>query len=270
MKKKKQKFIFRGSNKYHHSKTQSGILYIFEKIIRSHPLLYFIFRSLIRFTNIIEQDFDGVKLITFKKKINIMDVGASDGIASKFFIKHLNVNKILCYEPNRHYVNTLRSLKIKKLIIKPYALGSKNMQKTIFYPSYRFFNRNLKLITYTHYDINFLKQQILLDFKYKKKISIVKKKILIKKIKNEKNKIDLIKIDTNGFELSVINGLKKIIRKDRPALILESNQDIKKIHKTLSKIKYESYYFSSNEKKLKIVKKKYPLNVYFLQKKHLI
>jgi len=269
MKKKKKKFIFRSSNQEYHSKTQSGILYIFEKVIRSHPLLYYIFRSLIRFTNIFEEDFDGIKLIKFKKKINIMDVGASDGIASKFFIKHLYVNKILCYEPNKHYIDTLRSLKIKNLIIKPYALGSKNMQKNIFYPSYRFFNRNLKLITYTHYDINFLKQQILLDFKYRKKISIVKKKILIKKIKNEKYKIDLIKIDTNGFELSVINGLKEIIKRDRPALILESNQDIKKIHKILNKIKYRSYYFSLNEKKLKIVRKKYPLNAYFLQKKHL-
>ena len=50
------------------SKTQSGISYFFEKIIRSHPLLYFVSRSLIRFTNIFEEDFEGVKLIFNEKK----------------------------------------------------------------------------------------------------------------------------------------------------------------------------------------------------------
>ena len=46
----------------------SGIFKIVEKIIRSHPLVYFISRCLIRFTNIFEDDANGVKLLNFKKK----------------------------------------------------------------------------------------------------------------------------------------------------------------------------------------------------------
>ena len=61
----------------------------------------------------------------------------------------------------------------------------------------------------------------------------------------------------------------QIIRKDRAAMIVESNQDIKKIDKILKKLSYKSYYFSANKKKLKLVNKKYPLNTFFLQKKHL-
>ena len=252
------------------SKTQSGISYFFEKIIRSHPLLYFVSRSLIRFTNIFEEDFEGVKLLNFNNKINIIDVGASDGIASKFLSRNLNTRSIICYEPNNYYINILRKLKIKNLIIKPFAIGNTNTLKTIFFPRYKFFSKNLDLITYAHYDRELLKQQISLDFKFRKNISIVKKIISIKKIKKNNKKIDLIKIDTNGFELQVIKGLIKIINKDGPAVIVESNQDIKIIERILKKFSYKSYYFLPNKKKLKLINKKYPLNTFFLQKKHLM
>ena len=86
------------------SKTNSGVLSFIEKIVRSHPLVYITFRYLIKFTNIFEEDAFGLKKINFKNKINIIDVGASDGIASKFFINNLNVNKIICYEPNESYI----------------------------------------------------------------------------------------------------------------------------------------------------------------------
>ena len=50
------------------SSTNVGILNLFEKIIRSHPLIYIFCRSLIRYSNIFEKDFDGLKLLNFKKK----------------------------------------------------------------------------------------------------------------------------------------------------------------------------------------------------------
>ena len=262
-------YIYRNQSLEYHSKTQSGILYFFEKIIRSHPLLYFISRSLIRFTNIFEEDFVGVKLLNFKGNINIFDIGASDGIASKFFSKNLNIQSIICFEPNNYYIKILKKLNVKNLIIKPFAIGNKNSLKTIYFPRYKFLFKNLDLITYTHYDKKFLEQQIFFDFKFKKNISIAKTKIKIKKIKKVNKKIDLIKIDTNGFELPIIKGLIQTIRRDRSAIIVESNQDIKKIDKILKKFSYKSYAFLPNKKKFKLVNKKYPLNTFFLQKKHL-
>ena len=269
MNKLNKKHIYRSLSKYHHSKTQSGFLYLFEKIIRSHPLLYYFFRALVRFTNIFEEDFNGIKLIKFRNKTNIIDVGASDGIASKFFYKNLNTNNIICFEPDINYIQILKKLNLKGITIKPYAIGDKNSSKSIFFPRYKFFNRELNLITYTHYDKDFLKQQIKLDFKFRKNITIVQKKIFIKKITKFKIKIDLIKIDTNGFELQVLKGLIKIINKNKPAIILESNQDIKKIEKILRKLSYRSYYFSTSKNELEKVKNKYPLNTFFLQKKHI-
>tara|TARA_B100000963_G_scaffold46918_1_gene35227 strand:+ start:51 stop:863 length:813 start_codon:yes stop_codon:yes gene_type:complete len=268
MKKLRKKQVYRNLNKYHHSKTQSGFLYLLERIIRSHPLLYYFLRTLVRFTNIFEEDFNGIKLIKFRNNINIMDVGASDGIASKFFYKNLNTNNIICFEPDINYVQILKKLNLKGIAIKPYAIGDKNSFKNIYFPSYRFFNKKLNLITYTHYDKDFLEQQIKLDFKFQKNITIVQKKIFIKKIVKLKKRIDLIKIDTNGFELQVLKGLIKVVAKNKPAIVLETNQDIRKIEKILRNLSYKSYYFSSAKNELKKIKKKYPLNTFFLQKKH--
>ena len=153
------------------SRVSSKILFsFFEKIIRSHPLIYFVARSLIRFTNIYEQDWDGVKLLNLKEKVNIIDVGASDGIASKFLDRNLNIESVICFEPNKNYVNNLKKIKIKNMIVKPFAIGSKNSYKTIFFPRYKFFSKHLDLITYTYYDKKILLKQLSLDFKFRKNI----------------------------------------------------------------------------------------------------
>ena len=149
------------------SKTaSSGVLKHLERIIRSHPLVYYLFRYLIRFTNIFEDDAHGVSYLRFDKKINIIDVGASDGIASKFFINKLNVANILCFEPNIPYVKILKKINYKSMKVYNYGIGEKKEQYKVFYPRYKFFKRNFDLVTY----ISIIKttKQINLDFKFKK------------------------------------------------------------------------------------------------------
>jgi len=250
------------------SKTNEGILSILERIIRAHPLIYIIFRVLIRFTNIFEKDFDGVKLLYFDQKVNILDIGASDGIAAKFFNNNLNTGTIFCFEPNKHYVNILKKIKIKNVIIKPFAIGNQNSYMTIFFPRYKFYNKFFDIITYTHYDIK-LMNHFLLDFKFRKNISVIRDKLLIKKIDKFKKNIHLIKIDTNGFELSVIKSLIRTIKKDKPALIIEDNKDADIISKLLKKYSYKGYYYSIESKNFTKKKTKYSLNKYYLQNNHL-
>ncbi len=251
------------------SKTQNGLLYSIEKIIRYHPLLYLIARSLIRFTNIFEIDFEGIKLVNLKKNMTILDIGASDGIASKFFLNNLSVKRIYCFEPDKTFVKILRNLKLKKLIIRPYGIGIKNFKSNIFMPQYKFFKKKYDLTTYSFFNKYYLNKQINIDFKFKKNISIIKKMINIKKINKMNSNIDLIKIDTNGYEYNVVKGLKKLINRSKPIIILETNQDILKIKKFLKKKSYNDYYYDFKEKKLKRVNRKYPLNTFFLQRNHL-
>ena len=47
----------------------TGPIQIIEKIIRSHPLVYYIIRSIIRFTNIFEEDVQGVIYLNLGKKL---------------------------------------------------------------------------------------------------------------------------------------------------------------------------------------------------------
>ena len=84
-----------------------------------------------------------------------------------------------------------------------------------------------------------------------------------------KHKISLVKIDVNGHEYSVVQGLLNIIKKDKPAMIIETDKNIKKIEILLKKFNYKKYLFDSNQNKFIKIKNNYPLNTFFLQKEHL-
>ena len=251
------------------SKTNSGFLEHIEKFVRTHPLLYFVIRYFIRYTVIFEEDAKGVNFINLPESVNVIDIGASDGIATKFFCRNLNVKNIICYEPNQFYIKILRNLKIKNLEVRPYAVGDKNISKKIYFPRYRFFGKNLDLTPYTYYDKKTLHAQLKLDFKYRENIQIIEKKLHIKKVKKIELKIDLIKIDVNDNGLSVINAFLGIIKRDKPALLVETDSDILKIDKKLKTFGYDKYYFSNSSMKFLKIKKEFPLNTYFMQKKHL-
>ena len=251
------------------SVTNSGILYILEKIIRSHPLIYFLIRKIIRFTDIFEEDAKGVKILNLPKRLNIFDIGASDGIASKFFLNNLNVNKIYCFEPDKNYIKILKNLNKKKVILKPFALGDKNQNIFVYYPEYRIFGKKFKLVTLCYYNKLELKKQLLLDFKFRDNLFIVKEKLKIKKLKTKNLKVDLIKIDVNGYEYNVVKELIHIIKKNKPALLIETNKDTYKIRNILKKYAYNQYIYLNKRKVFKRSKSRSILNAYFLQDKHL-
>lgn len=247
------------------------MLSVLERIVRLHPLIYLFFRSIVRFTNIFEKDFVGIKKLNFNKRVNIIDVGASDGIATKFFYNNLNTGTIFCVEPHPSYIKILKKIKNRNIVVKPFAIGEKISEQIIFFPTYKFLNKSFDIITYTFYSKESIRHYIK-DFFFKKNILITKQKLHIKKIGKINKKIDLIKVDTNGFEFPILRGLINIIKKDKPVLIIEENKgNKKKINKLLSKFSYTPYYYSVDKKKF-IHYKNYndALNIFYLQKKHLI
>ena len=212
-----------------------------ENIIRRHPLVYFFARSIVRYTNIFEEDANGIKYLNFKNPLNIIDVGASDGIATNFY-KNLKVNKVICYEPNKSYVNILKTLNRKKIIVKPYAIGDKRTTKVIYFPRYNFLSKKLDLIPYTYYDKKKLIKQVNLDFNFRKNIKIVKDKLKIKGAGKINSDIDLIKIDVNDNGLSVLKELSNVIKKCKPTSI-ETDSEIKKLKNILKNIDMENTIF---------------------------
>ena len=202
--------------------TQNTIILIYiEKLIRFIPHIYLIFRSLVRHTNYFENDFFYLKKIFRDRKINIIDVGASDGISAQFFIKNLNPKYIFCYEPQKIFFKKLVNLKKKHKMLKifNYGLGEKNTITNIFFPYIKFFQKKYFLLTYSFPIKKELEKQINLDFFIKPKIT--KSHIIVKKFKIPKDKIDLIK-------------------RDKPVLIIENN-NIGKIYRILKIYKYKKY-----------------------------
>ena len=78
-----------------------------------------------------------------------------------------------------------------------------------------------------------------LDFMIKPKIQ--KSSIKVKKFKLFKERIDLIKIDTNGSEVGIVKTLLPLVKRDKPTFIIENN-NIGEIYKILKKYKYKKYY----------------------------
>ena len=220
--------------------TNTGFFGFLETCIRLIPIIYISVRHLIRFTNYFEEDFYYLKKIFKDKKINIIDVGASDGISAQFFLRNLNCNKIFCFEPQKVFFKKLLKLKkrFKNIIPYNYGLGSRDTHMKIFYPYVNFFGKKIFLLTYSFPKKKELLEQINLDFLIKPNIQ--KSEIIIKKYKKINNQINLIKIDTNGSEVEIVETLLPLIKRDKPVLIIENN-NIKKINNKLKKYKYKKY-----------------------------
>tara|TARA_E500000178_G_scaffold102703_1_gene102289 strand:+ start:1084 stop:1788 length:705 start_codon:yes stop_codon:yes gene_type:complete len=154
------------------------------------------------------------KLLNNDKKV-IFDVGGHNGESVLFFNRNFNLLKIYTFEPLE--TNFLK-LKIntkkieKKISYFNFALGEKKEKKIIKEMS--------ETSSSTLNDINenskyFKKKKFFLGVKAKNKMFVEKKVFvdkgmnIIKKFKIDK--IDLLKIDTEGYELNVIKGFGKSI-----------------------------------------------------------
>lgn len=230
------------------SKTQTGLLSFIEKLIRRYIVIYYFIRLIAIKFNIFEEDFKILKKIYGSKKINIIDVGASDGISANFFLKNLNVRSIFCYEPHSLFVNKLKKLKKKhsKIKIFNYGISKKNESIYVFVPLIKFFKKKLYLLTYTFYNHKDLINQLKLDFVNNHKFIIQKIKLSLRKFKLIKTKIDLIKIDVNGYEHEIVRSLEGQILKDKPLLVLENNPKLQKTTKYLKKLGYEKFFTRNN------------------------
>jgi FkbM family methyltransferase len=149
----------------------------------------------------------------------IFDVGAHHGESIKFFNKYFNVKKIYSFEPSPiNFANLKRNIQKKNfksfIILENLGLGLKSEKRQL--------NQTIESSSSTFNEINYNskyynKKKNLLNFfsnkRYVSKIdttmSSLKNYITINKI----NKIDLLKIDTEGFEFDVLSGLQDEIKK---------------------------------------------------------
>tara|TARA_Y100000590_G_scaffold156295_1_gene179628 strand:+ start:226 stop:954 length:729 start_codon:yes stop_codon:yes gene_type:complete len=178
------------------------------------------------------------KIYNFLKKNNVnnfnifFDVGAHRGESIKSYAKTFKVDEVYSFEPSQInfdqlQINSIKyknKYKIKKIVIENFALGS---SKTL-----GVFNQSKESSSSTFKNIN----QKSKYFKKKRLFFNIKEKYFDKTYKvsidtldnyiNEKRilKIDFLKIDTEGYEYEVLNGLKNNFNKVK-MIFLEHHYD---------------------------------------------
>lgn len=161
------------------------------------------------------------KIISFfKKKFNfneliVIDIGAHKGETIDLFIRNFKINKIYAFEPNKRLFNKLEYKKNKinkNVAIYNLGVGEKNEIKILNIMIDTASSTFNELNTNTDY---FKKKQKILSFflpnsdliNERQKIKIVNLSNFISD--NNIVRLDILKIDTEGFEFNILKGLNK-------------------------------------------------------------
>ena len=146
-----------------------------------------------------------------KKALNIIDIGAHKGETIDFFLKNFNINKIISFEPNYElYQNLKKKYLNKKISIFNCGVGLNNEEKELnilvdsasstfneINTNTKYFKRKEKFLLLGNNNTFFLGSQ---------KVKVVN---LSKFILEKEKVIDVLKIDTEGFEFNILKGIEK-------------------------------------------------------------
>jgi len=251
------------------------IKYKIIRFIEQFPSISFFILNNLRFFKFLlphDKDFLGLKLLCNNNyDFQILDIGSNIGSSILSFRSLGFKNKIYVFEPNKLIVNKyIQRLKLKDpdIEIFNYALGNENVTKPFFVPYYK----GICLHTYSSFDKKFLINGL--------KNSLPKLTFLIKQEKIDIKKYDdlnldiypyIIKIDTEGYELPVIQGMLKNIKVHKPIILMEyNNEKFRKIKNLLKEHDPFSYNVTSNDFHKLNINETYNLrNIYFIPKNFL-
>ena len=244
-----------------------------KNLIKKNTFLTIISDYLISFYGFnFEKEYRIIKLVK-KKNPTIVDIGGNRGESIKNFLRYKRLSKIFCFEPKKNSFNHIKKkYKEKNIKIFNYGIGSNSKNLILYTPkiyNYQFSGLSSTNPSNLKFRLNFFFKNI------NKKFRFIKEEIKLKKLDELNLKPDLIKIDTEGSELDVINSSLKTIKKYAPILIIEFNHNnFFSIQQKLFKIGYVSYILknknlnTTNNKVLKKIKKEANLtNIIFIKNK---
>mgnify|MGYP006158453571 CR=1 FL=1 len=177
----------------------------------------------------------------------IFDIGAHKGKITRLFFELYKSAKIYCFEPNNTLHEEIKLNNFKKnLEIYDCALGEKKKESLISIRDLDLTSSLSKINKNSFYlkvkelilggNINYNKQKV--------KVTTLDNFCDVKKIR----KIDIIKIDVEGYEYMVLLGAKKIINNTHYVIIeVQKNS----MYKSYSKKKIENFLKKNNFKLLK-------------------
>ena len=181
------------------------------------------------------------KILNFfrKKKINIytfVDVGSHKGKYFDLFAKNYQIKKSLLIEPQRQYFHYLKNkYKVfKNIKIFDYAVSNKN-GTSLFYINHHDLTSSLNTLNHKNTFLKFKSRLFGVEsknmIKEKVKVKITTLNNILKKIKIKQ--LDLVKIDTEGHELQVLQGIGKTVQKIKIVLIEFRNDNVYKNYNSI-------------------------------------
>ena len=177
------------------------------------------------------------KIISFLKKkfeneyLDIIDIGSHKGETIELFLKNFNVTKIYAFEPNIKLFNFLKEKRYNeekvKLINCGVGLSEENLDLNIMIDSAsstfnsinlesEYYKKKNKIITFFSNKKNLLSN--------KQKISVVSLSKII--MEDKIDKIDILKIDTEGFEFNILKGINQNDYKKIRYIYFEHHYDL--------------------------------------------
>ncbi len=198
-----------------------------------------------------------INFLKKEKKLIIFDIGCYRGIFTKTILNLLGRKryKFYLFDINKNVKNYLKKiLKLKNIYYNEVALSNKN--GTANYNYNEFFESagsSLSNVFKNDKRWNFSRKMLvkILSLNPKEKRGFVKYKVPTITLdrfleKNKINKIDLLKVDIEGSEYSLLKGAKKALKKNKIKIILleimdKKNNYVKKEKKILSLLKNKNF-----------------------------
>ena len=246
---------------------------ILEKITRSNIYLYLISKYLYQnylYKFFFEEEFKILKYSRFLKKKIIIDIGSNGGVSARSIRLFDKKNKIISFEPNKDLLNKLINTKKKIRNFQFYLYGGLN-KNTKYHLNVPYF-KNFCLDAQASVEKKLVLDSLQRGIFHKgilKKIYIKKSLCEFLRIDDFKLKPFFIKIDTEGSEHLVLDGLIKTINTHKPILMIEKNDiNFTKIKKFMNKNNYNIYSYKNEKLKKYIYKKKEHLNLICIYKKN--
>jgi len=154
-----------------------------------------------------------------KSESIVIDIGSNFGQLSILFSKLFKNVEVHSFEASRYIFNILKkNIEVNNANVVAYNLAlTNNINEKIYEPLIKFKDCS----TYGSYSL----------INSKKNLNL-KNRILTNKLDNMnfKKKISFIKIDTQGMDLKVMRGAKKIITQNQCPVIFEYEDDLEKKH----------------------------------------
>lgn len=181
------------------------------------------------------------KIVDFFKKKKIVyfetffDVGAHHGESIKLYLKNFQIDKIYSFEPSQNNFHVLKKkinlkqFKNTKIFIENFALGEKSKNEILWQTNETSSSSINKINKNSKY---YKKKRFFLQLDYEKKLNIRQLKLRDYIKENKIAKLDLMKIDTEGYEYFVMLGADEFL-KDFKYIVFEHHYDdmIKKKYK---------------------------------------